>query len=95
MKKKPISIPLTLKALKYEDSSRIDFALTDGQRWAFRESVAQMDEQTGENWNGTLTEVEVQEDEEFNITYKGNRYAPSDDGSNYYTFAGTDKDPVP
>lgn len=76
----------TITALKFEDENGIDFATTDLQKREFREIVNEMNHQTGEDWSSCLSVVEVDEDEDGNITYNGSMFlANSDKGNGFYS----------
>jgi len=68
---------MEITALKYEDENTIDFAITQEQRREFREMVADMNKQTGEDWSTYLSEVDVEHYTDGDIVCNGTAYAPS------------------
>ena len=79
----------TIKALKYDDRSQVDFATTDPQKTEFREMVKELERQTGESWSEFLSEEDVEEDTDTgNIrTEQGNVFAPTNNkGEGNYRF---------
>lgn len=79
----------TIKALKYDDRSQVDFATTDPQKTEFKEMVKELERQTGESWSEFLSEEDVEEDTDTgNIrTEQGNVFAPTNNkGEGNYRF---------
>lgn len=80
----------TIKALKYDDRSQVDFATTDPQKTEFREMIKELERQTGESWSEYLSEEEVEEDiDTGNIrTERGNVFTPTNNkGEGNYRFS--------
>jgi hypothetical protein len=75
----------TITAQKYEDENGIDFATNSVQKAEFHEMVQEMNRQTGEDWSTYLSEVEVEQDEDGNITYNGSVFRPAESkGEGHY-----------
>lgn len=69
----------TVSALEWNTREEIDFAVSEAQKMEFRELVAELNRQTGEDWSEYLSEVEVDycPDTGRITTDKGNIYSPT------------------
>ena len=74
-------------AIKYEDNNVIDFAVTRTQQYEFGVMLAELNQQTNEDWSSCFSEVEVDILDDGSILYAHQIYVPNGKGGCNYGFS--------